>query len=41
MTEMIKMAKCKWIFLNIESDEKFVDITGYHFCHFVIIRLGY
>jgi len=36
MTEMIKMTKYKWLFLDMEIDEKFVDIAGYHFFHFVI-----
>ena len=33
---MIKMIKYKWQFLDMEIDEKLVDITGYHFCHFVV-----
>ncbi len=37
MVEMIKMTKCEWIFLDIEINEKSVDITGYHFYHFAII----
>jgi hypothetical protein len=39
MTEMIKMTKYKWLFLDMEIDEKFIDIAGYHFCHFVNLRL--
>lgn len=33
---MIKKTKYECIFLDMEIDKKAVDMTEYHFCHFVI-----